>query len=90
MKLPIGDRLNEAGGATHAQIELNKKRDAEVQKLRKDLEEVNIQHESILMSLKKKHQDAIQVLILPAFYAKHVFTQFFCSFYLLTDCACNF
>ncbi len=61
MKLNIGDRLNEAGGATHAQIELNKKRDAEVQKLRKDLEEVNIQHESILMSLKKKHQDAIQV-----------------------------
>jgi len=56
----LGDRLNEAGGATHAQIELNKKRDAEVQKLRKDLEEVNIQHESILMSLKKKHQDAIQ------------------------------
>jgi myosin heavy subunit len=56
----LGERLNEAGGATHAQIELNKKRDAEVQKLRKDLEEVNIQHESILMSLKKKHQDAIQ------------------------------
>jgi myosin heavy chain 6/7 len=56
----LGERLNEAGGATHAQIELNKKRDAEVQKLRKDLEEVNIQHESILQSLKKKHQDAIQ------------------------------
>ena len=56
----LGERLNEAGGATHAQMELNKKRDAEVQKLRKDLEEVNIQHESILMCLKRKHQDAIQ------------------------------
>ncbi len=55
-------KLN-TGGATHAQIELNKKRDAEVQKLRKDLEDVNIQHESILMSLKKKHQDAIQVRV---------------------------
>jgi len=56
----IGDRLDEAGGATAAQTELNKKREAEVQKLRKDLEEANIQHEAVLMNLKKKHQDAIQ------------------------------
>merc|ERR1719410_1705299 len=56
----LGERLNEAGGATAAQLELNKKREAEVQKLRKDLEEANIQHESVLMNLKKKHQDAIQ------------------------------
>merc|ERR1739842_80891 len=56
----IGDRLDEAGGATAAQTDLNKKREAEVQKLRKDLEEANIQHESVLMNLKKKHQDAIQ------------------------------
>merc|ERR1712210_434932 len=56
----LGERLSEAGGATIAQVELNKKRDAEVQKLRKDLEEANIQHESVLLNLKKKHQDAIQ------------------------------
>merc|ERR1719400_1961042 len=56
----IGDRLADAGGATAAQAELNKKREYEVGKLRKDLEEANIQHESVLMSLKKKHQDAIQ------------------------------
>jgi chromosome segregation ATPase len=55
----LGERLNEAGGATHAQIELNKKRDVELAKLRKDLEECNIQHEAILKSLKKKHQDAL-------------------------------
>merc|ERR1711976_346283 len=55
----LGERLNEAGGATHAQVELNKKREAEVQKLRKDLEEANIQHETTLISLKKKHQDAV-------------------------------
>merc|ERR1711868_288166 len=55
----LGERLNEAGGATNAQMELNKKREAEVQKLRKDLEEANIQHESTLMGLKKKHQDAV-------------------------------
>merc|ERR1719384_1222072 len=55
----LGERLNEAGGATNAQMELNKKREAEVQKLRKDLEEANIQHEATLMGLKKKHQDAV-------------------------------
>merc|ERR1711981_1116248 len=56
----LGDRLNEAGGATNAQVELNKKREAEVAKFRKDLEEAHIQQETILMNLKKKHQDAIQ------------------------------
>merc|ERR1711953_1280990 len=56
----LGERLSEAGGATLAQVELNKKREAELGKLRKDLEEANIQHESVLMNLKKKHQDAIQ------------------------------
>merc|ERR1711981_598859 len=39
----LGERLNEAGGATNAQVELNKKREAEVGKLRKDLEEAHIQ-----------------------------------------------
>merc|ERR1739844_510263 len=56
----LAERLGEAGGATAAQTELNKKREAEVGKLRKDLEEANIQHEAVLMNLKKKHQDAIQ------------------------------
>merc|ERR1711992_217670 len=55
----LGERLAEAGGATNAQVELNKKREAEVTKLRKDLEEAKIQQESTLVSLKRKHQDAI-------------------------------
>ena len=55
----LTERLTEAGGATHAQIELNKKRENEVQRLRKDLEEANIQHEATMMNLKKKHQDAV-------------------------------
>merc|ERR1719309_860804 len=55
----LGERLDEAGGATSAQIELNKKREAEVGKLRKDLEEASIQQESVLSNLKRKHQDAI-------------------------------
>ncbi|KAM7353235.1 myosin heavy chain isoform 21-T21 [Cochliomyia hominivorax] len=55
----LGERLEEAGGATSAQIELNKKREAELSKLRRDLEEANIQHESTLANLRKKHNDAI-------------------------------
>merc|ERR1712025_606501 len=54
----LGERLGEAGGATHAQVELNKKRENEVQKLRKDLEEANIQHDATLVGLNKKHADA--------------------------------
>jgi len=56
----LGERLDQAGGATLAQIELNKKRENEINKMRKDYEEANIQQEAIMMSLKKKHQDAIQ------------------------------
>ncbi|XP_014245708.1 myosin heavy chain, muscle isoform X18 [Cimex lectularius] len=55
----LGERLEEAGGATSAQIELNKKREAEMSKLRRDLEEANIQHESTLANLRKKHNDAV-------------------------------
>merc|ERR1712121_189538 len=44
---------------TQAQIELNKKREAELSRLRRDLEESNIQHESTVASLRKKHNDAV-------------------------------
>merc|ERR1711963_431989 len=52
-------RLTEAGGATSAQMELNKKRESEVNKLRKDLEEAQIQQEATMQNLKRKHQDAV-------------------------------
>merc|ERR1712223_2317229 len=55
----LNERLNEACGATAAQVELNKKRDAEVTKLRKDVEEANIQREATTASMKKKQQDAV-------------------------------
>merc|ERR1719200_34923 len=54
----LGERLDEASGATTAQVELNKKRESEVNKLRKDVEEANIQQESILSNLKRKQGDA--------------------------------
>merc|ERR1719384_1621039 len=55
----FGERLNEATGTTHAQIELNKKRESEVAKLRKDVEECRIQHDATCVSMKKKQQDAV-------------------------------
>ena len=55
----LADRLEEASGATVAQMELNKKREVEVARMRKDLEEASIQQEATMLSLRKKHQDAI-------------------------------
>eukprot|EP00092_Neocalanus_flemingeri_P001365 GFUD01001457.1.p1 GENE.GFUD01001457.1~~GFUD01001457.1.p1 ORF type:complete len:1604 (+),score=483.37 GFUD01001457.1:563-4813(+) len=55
----LSERLNEASGATAAQVELNKKRDSEVSKLRKDSEEAKIQREATTVGMKKKQQDAV-------------------------------
>merc|ERR1712123_446148 len=55
----LGERLNEASGATAAQIELNKKRDSEVTKLRKDAEEAAIQRDATVIGMKKKQQDSV-------------------------------
>ena len=55
----LTERLDESCVTTAAQIELNKKREAEILKMRKDIEESNIQQESTLLSLRKKHQDAV-------------------------------
>ncbi|CAF0731333.1 unnamed protein product [Adineta steineri] len=53
------DRLDDAGGATSSQVEMNKKRESELAKLRRDLEEANLQHEATAAQLRKKHQDAV-------------------------------
>lgn len=58
----ISERLEEAGGATAAQAELNKKREAEFQRLRRDLEESTLQHESIAAALRKRHADSVAEL----------------------------
>ncbi|XP_032833287.1 myosin-7-like [Petromyzon marinus] len=58
----ISERLEEAGGATAAQIEFNKKREAEFQKLRRDLEESTLQHEATASALRKKHADSVAEL----------------------------
>lgn len=58
----ISERLEEAGGATAAQIEMNKKREAELHKLRRALEESTLQNEATAASLRKKHQDTVAEL----------------------------
>ena len=58
----ISERLEEAGGVTSVQIELNKKREAEFQKMRRDLEEATLQHEATAAALRKKHADSVAEL----------------------------
>ena len=53
----LGERLDEAGGANAAQVDMNKKRENEIQKLRRDLEEQQLASESNIASLRKKQQD---------------------------------
>merc|ERR1719479_410469 len=55
----LGERYDEASGATVAQVELNKKREAEIVKLRKDVEESNIANTSVLGNLKRKQGDSV-------------------------------
>ncbi|KAM4673612.1 myosin-3-like [Amazona ochrocephala] len=54
----ISQRLEEAAGATTAGSDLNKKREAEFQKMRRDLEEATLQHEATAAALRKKHADS--------------------------------
>ncbi|XP_053119616.1 myosin-7 [Hemicordylus capensis] len=58
----ISERLEEAGGATSVQIELNKKRETEFQKMRRDLEEATLQHDATAAALRKKHADSVAEL----------------------------
>ncbi|XP_061689063.1 myosin heavy chain, fast skeletal muscle-like [Syngnathoides biaculeatus] len=58
----ISERLEEAGGATSVQIEMNKKRETEFQKLRRDLEESTLQHEATAAALRKKQADSVAEL----------------------------
>merc|ERR1712088_913486 len=58
----LGQRLEDAGNNTATQIELNKKREAELAKLKGDLEEANIAHEGTLAALRQKHNNSMSDL----------------------------
>merc|ERR1719471_2566485 len=58
----IGTRLEQAGSNTALQVELNKKRESELAKLKSDLEESNIAHEGTLAALRQKHNNSMSEL----------------------------
>ncbi len=53
------ERLEEAGGATSVHLALNKKREAELAKLQRDMEEANMNHEDQMAAMRKKHNEAV-------------------------------
>lgn len=57
--IQLQERLEEAEGGADTQIEINKKRDAELAKLRKLLEDVHLESEETAHMLRKKHQEAV-------------------------------
>merc|ERR1719244_2524738 len=58
----LGQKLEDAGNNTATQIELNKKREAELAKLKAELEESNIAHEGTLAALRQKHNNNMSEL----------------------------
>ena len=53
----LAEKLDDAGNNTSTQIELNKKRESELAKLKTDLDELNINHEGTLAALRQKHNN---------------------------------
>merc|ERR1712168_444805 len=57
----ISSRLEEAGSNTATQVELNKKREGELARLKGELEELNIAQEGTLAALRKKHKSGLEL-----------------------------
>merc|ERR1712180_30589 len=55
----IASRLEAAGSDTSTQVELNKKGEAELARLKGELEELNIAHEGTLAALRMKHNNTM-------------------------------
>jgi hypothetical protein len=59
----MNEKLEEAGGVSAAQAEITKKRETELVKLKRDLEDANLQHETNAQQLKQKSQTALAELV---------------------------
>uniref|UniRef100_A0A1L8E5E1 Paramyosin n=1 Tax=Nyssomyia neivai TaxID=330878 RepID=A0A1L8E5E1_9DIPT len=57
--IAMSERLEEAEGGAENQFEMNRKRDVEMTKLRKLLEDVHLESEETAHILKKKHQEVM-------------------------------
>merc|ERR1712184_44884 len=55
----VSSRLEEAGSNTATQVELNKKREGELARLKAELEELNIAQEGTLAALRMKHNNTM-------------------------------
>ena len=49
--------MNSINNFVQAQVELNKRREAEMAKLKRDFEEANLSHDATISMLRKKHAD---------------------------------
>merc|ERR1719244_1322524 len=58
----LAEKLEDAGNNTATQIELNKKREGELAKLKAELDESNIAHEGTLAALRQKHNNNMSEL----------------------------
>lgn len=58
----LSERLTEAEGGAESQLDINRKREAEMAKLRKLLEDVHNESEQTIHILRKKHQEAMMEL----------------------------
>ncbi|VDP19816.1 unnamed protein product [Heligmosomoides polygyrus] len=58
----LSERLDDQNNQMQAQQELNKKKDAEILKSRRDLDELNMAHEDQLGSLRKRNNDQVAQL----------------------------
>merc|ERR1712128_355921 len=55
----IAARLEEVGANTSTQVELNKKREAELARIKAELDELNVSHEGLLAGMRMKHNNTM-------------------------------
>merc|ERR1712119_177016 len=60
--IQLSERLTEAEGGAESQLDINRKREAEMAKLRKLLEEVHTESEQQIHTLRTKHQTSMMEL----------------------------
>ena len=60
--LSLSERLTEAQGGCESQADLNRRREAEMAKLRKLLEDTHMESETVILTMKKKHQESMMEL----------------------------
>ena len=56
----LGLRLEEAGGANSAQSEISRRRETELNKLKRELEVANTNHDQEASNLRKKNSEILQ------------------------------